>query len=310
MSHIYESVMELVGNTPLVALNHIAEECCPGVRLLAKLECRNPAGSAKDRVGLHMLKTALESGTLKPGGILIEPTSGNTGIALAAAACGRDLRVIIVMPDNMSEERKKLMRAYGAELVLTPGSEGMNGAIRKAEELRASLPGSVIAGQFVNPANPEAHYLTTGPEIWRDTDGRVDVFVAAAGTGGTVTGTARYLKEQNPAIRVVAAEPAGSPVLSGGKAGKHRIQGIGAGFIPEILDTSLLDEVIPITDQEAYDLGRELAKREGLLAGISSGAALAAAIRVAQDPEWQGKQIVVIFPDSGERYLSDPDYYL
>lgn len=301
---VYESYEALIGNTPLLALNRYGKEQGVQARLLAKLEGANPAGSAKDRVGLAMIEAAEANGTLQPGGIIVEPTSGNTGIGLAAVAVARGYRLIITMPETMSEERRKLMKAYGAELVLTEGSKGMNGAIAKAEELVQELPGAVLAGQFVNPANPAAHYATTGPEIWRDTEGMVDVFVAGVGTGGTITGVGRYLKEQNPAVTVVAVEPADSSVLSGGKAAPHGIQGIGAGFIPAILDTTVYDTVMPVALPNAVKAARSLAKSEGLLVGISSGAALWAATELARDPQYQGKNIVVLLPDSGERYLS------
>lgn len=300
----YHSVSELVGKTPLLRLSHIEQENCLNVTLLAKLECMNPAGSVKDRVALSMITDAEESGRLAPGGTIIEPTSGNTGIGIAALAASRGYRVIITMPDTMSVERQRLMKAYGAEVILTDGKLGMSGAIAKAAELSKEIPGAIVAGQFVNPANPRAHYTTTGPEIWADTDGTVDVFVAGAGTGGTVTGTGRYLKEQNPNLKVVAIEPATSAVLSGGKAGAHGLQGIGAGFIPEILDTTVIDEVMPVTDESAYEAVRALARLEGVLAGISSGAALSAAVRLAKRLESAGKTIVVLLPDTGERYLS------
>ncbi|MBQ8287652.1 MAG: cysteine synthase A [Clostridia bacterium] len=300
----YHSVSELVGKTPLLRLSHIEQENGLNVTLLAKLECMNPAGSVKDRVALSMITDAEESGRLAPGGTIIEPTSGNTGIGIAALASAKGYRVIITMPDTMSVERQRLMKAYGAEVILIDGKLGMNGAIAKADELAKEIEGAIVAGQFVNPANPRAHYTTTGPEIWADTDGTVDIFVAGAGTGGTVTGTGRYLKEQNPAVKVVAIEPATSAVLSGGKAGAHRLQGIGAGFVPVILDTSVIDEVIPITDEAAYEAVRALAKLEGVLVGISSGAALSAAVELAKHSESAGKTIVVLLPDTGERYLS------
>ena len=300
----YNSVSELVGKTPLLRLTNIEKANDLNVTLLAKLECMNPAGSVKDRVALSMITDAEESGRLAPGGTIIEPTSGNTGIGIAALAAAKGYRVIITMPDTMSVERQKLMKAYGAEVVLTDGKLGMNGAIAKAEELANEIDGAIVAGQFVNPANPAAHYATTGPEIWADTDGRVDVFVAGAGTGGTVTGTGRYLKEQNPSVKVVAIEPATSAVLSGGKAGAHGLQGIGAGFVPVILDTKVIDEVMPITDEAAYEAVRALARAEGILVGISSGAALSAALELAKRPESAGKMIVVLLPDTGERYLS------
>lgn len=300
----YHSVSELVGKTPLLRLSNIEKENALNVTLLAKLECMNPAGSVKDRVALSMITDAEKSGRLAPGGTIIEPTSGNTGIGIAALAAAKGYRVIITMPDTMSVERQRLMKAYGAEVILTDGKLGMNGAIAKADELAKEIDGAIVAGQFVNPANPLAHYQTTGPEIWTDTDGEVDVFVAGAGTGGTVTGTGRYLKEQNPAVKVVAIEPATSAVLSGGQAGAHGLQGIGAGFVPVILDTSVIDEVMPITDEAAYEAVHALARLEGVLAGISSGAALSAAVSLAKRPESAGKTIVVLLPDTGERYLS------
>ena len=301
---IYQSVSELIGNTPLLELNRLQSEYQLSARILAKLEMNNPAGSVKDRVALSMIRDAEASGRLRAGGTVIEPTSGNTGIGLAALCAAMGYRAIITMPDTMSVERQKLMRAYGAEVVLTDGKLGMNGAIAKAEELASQIDGAIVAGQFVNPANPAAHYATTGPEIWVDTDGTVDVFVAGAGTGGTVTGTGRYLKEQNPNVKVVAIEPATSAILSGGKAGAHGLQGIGAGFVPEILDTTIINEVMPITDKAAYEAVRALAKLEGVLVGISSGAALSAAVELAKRPENAGKTIVVLLPDTGERYLS------
>jgi len=304
MSHIHTSVETLIGNTPLLELTNLERELQLQARILAKLEYFNPAGSAKDRVAQAMIQDAEEKGLLKPGSVIIEPTSGNTGIGLACVAAARGYRTIIVMPDTMSMERRLLMKAYGAELVLTEGAKGMTGAIQKAEELSRELPGSFIPGQFVNPANAAAHRVTTGPEIWRDTDGQVDVFVAGVGTGGTITGTAEYLKEQNPDLRVVAVEPASSPLLSGGKAGSHGLQGIGANFIPEVLNTKIYDEVIPVTDADAYSTGRLIGRKEGVLVGISSGAALWAAIQVAQRPESKNKTIVVLLPDTGERYLT------
>ena len=309
MSKIYTSVTQLIGHTPLLELTNTEKKLGLNARILAKLEFMNPAGSAKDRVGLAMIEDAEKRGVLKPGSVIIEPTSGNTGIGLASAAAARGYRALIVMPDSMSEERVKLMKAYGAELVLTPGAEGMSGAIAKADELQKEIPGSFVAGQFVNPANPDAHYRTTGPEIWADTDGGVDIFVATAGTGGTVTGTGRYLKEQNPDIRVVAVEPASSAVLSGKAAGSHKIQGIGAGFVPEVLDTSVYDEVIAVSDEDAYAYGSSLGKTEGFLAGISAGAAVCAAVEVAKRSENAGKTIVVLLPDGGDHYLSTPGYY-
>ena len=304
MGKVYTSVEQLIGKTPLLELSHLEEELGLSARLLAKLEGLNPGGSAKDRVAMAMIDEAERAGTLKPGATIIEPTSGNTGIGLAVMAAARGYRAIIVMPDTMSVERRQLMKAYGAELVLTEGGRGMSGAIAKAEELAARIPGSFIPGQFANPANPAAHYASTGPEIWADTDGRVDVFVAGVGTGGTLTGVGRYLKEKNPAIRVVAAEPAASPLLSGGTAGPHGLQGIGANFIPQVLDREIYDEVIPVTEEDAYAMGRLLGRREGVLAGISSGAALWAAVRVAGRPENAGKTVVTLLPDTGDRYLS------
>ena len=304
MRKVYTSVEQLVGNTPLLELTHLETELGLKAKVLAKLEYLNPAGSVKDRVGLAMILDAEEQGRLQPGGTIIEPTSGNTGIGLAAVAAARGYRAIIVMPDSMSMERRLLMTAYGAELVLTEGAKGMTGAIEKAEELAGEIPNSMIAGQFDNPANPAAHYRTTGPEIWQDTDGRVDVFVAGVGTGGTITGIGRYLKEQNPAVKVVAVEPADSPLLGGGTAGPHGLQGIGANFVPPVLDTGIYDEIIPVTTQQAYETGRLLGRREGVLVGISSGAALWAALELAKRPENTGKNIVVLLPDTGDRYLS------
>ena len=306
MSKIYTSVDQLIGGTPLLELCNLEKRLSLKAKVLAKLEYLNPAGSAKDRIGLAMINAAEREGKLRPGSVIIEPTSGNTGIGLASVAAARGYRVIIVMPETMSVERRILMKAYGAELVLTEGAKGMTGAIEKAEELAASIPGSFIPGQFVNPVNAEAHYQTTGPEIWRDTDGAVDVFVAGVGTGGTITGTGRYLKEQNPAVRVVAVEPKTSAVLSGGKAGPHGLQGIGAGFVPEVLDTGVYDEIIPVENEEAYAAGRLLGKCEGVVVGISSGAALHAAIELAKREENAGKTIVVLLPDTGDRYLSTP----
>ena len=304
MRNIYTSADQLIGNTPLLELCQIEKNHSLSARLFAKLEYLNPAGSAKDRVAKAMLDDAEARGLLKPGSVIIEPTSGNTGIGLACVAASRGYRVIIVMPDTMSMERCQLIKAYGAELVLTDGSRGMAAAIEKAGELAKEYPDSFIPGQFVNPANAAAHYATTGPEIWQDTDGQIDLFVAGVGTGGTITGTGRYLKEQNPTIRVVGIEPATSAILSGGSAGPHGLQGIGAGFIPEVLDTSVYDEIIPVTDEDAYAAGRDLGRREGVLVGISSGAALWAAIEVAKRPENTGKTIVVLLPDTGDRYLS------
>jgi len=304
MSHIYTSVDQLIGHTPLLELTNIEKEYDLPARLIAKVESFNPAGSIKDRVALSMIQTAEAEGRLKPGAVIIEPTSGNTGIGLCAVAAARGYRAIIVMPDTMSVERQMLMKAYGAELVLTDGKGGMAAAIAKADELAAEIPGAIVAGQFVNPANPAAHEATTGPEIWDDTDGEVDILVCGVGTGGTITGTGRYLKAQKPALKVVGMEPAGSAVLSGGKAGPHGLQGIGAGFIPAVLDVSVMDEIITVTEEEAYAAGRLLARREGVLAGISSGAALHAAIQVAARPENTGKTVVVLLPDTGDRYLS------
>ena len=304
--NIYHSLSELVGGTPLLEVSGFARARSLDATVLAKLECCNPAGSAKDRVALQMIREAEEAGLLSPGGTIIEPTSGNTGIGLAAMGIARGYRVILTMPDSMSAERRALLQAYGAQLVLTPGTQGMSGAIAKAEELAAQLPGSWIAGQFENGANPRAHYLTTGPEIWRDTDGRVDIFVAGAGTGGTLSGTGRYLKEQNPAVRIVAVEPASSPLLTEGRAGPHGLQGIGANFVPKNLDLSLIDEIIPVTEADAYAAGRLLARTEGLLCGITAGAALHAAAELAKRPENRGKVIVALLPDTGDRYLSTP----
>lgn len=300
MAKIYSDITELIGGTPLLRLSRFA----PGMNLLAKLERQNPAGSAKDRVALSMLRAAEAEGRLEKGGMVIEPTSGNTGIGLAALAAVLGYRAVIVMPDSMSPERIKLIAAYGAEVVLTPGAEGMAGAVAKADEISAANPGSIVAGQFSNPANPRAHYETTGPEIWRDTDGDIAAFVAGAGTGGTITGVGRYLKEQDPSIRIVAMEPASSPLLTRGYAGPHAIQGIGANFVPEALDTSVYDEVVTVTDEDALAAMRELAVKEGLFCGVSSGAAAFAARELAQRPEFQGKNIVCLLPDTGERYLS------
>ena len=303
---IYHSIDALVGNTPLLQLERYGAYRKLNATILAKLECCNIAGSAKDRVALEMLRQAEESGALQRGGTIIEPTSGNTGIGLAAMAVSRGYRVILTMPASMSEERKTLLRAYGAELVLTDAEGGMSAAIEKAEELHRTIPNSFIAGQFENPANPAAHYKTTGPEIWRDSDGLVDIFVAGVGTGGTISGVARYLKEKNPNVRIVAVEPAASPLLSGGKAGPHGLQGIGANFVPKNYDASLVDEIIPITETEAYNAARLLARTEGVLVGITSGAALRAADMLAQRPENHGKTIVALLPDDGGRYLSTP----
>ena len=308
MADIYTSVDQLVGKTPLLELTNLERQFDLKARLLAKLEYFNPAGSAKDRVARYILDDAEEKGILTKDSVIVEPTSGNTGIGLAAFAAARGYRLIIVMPDSMSAERRLLMTAYGAELILTDGARGMGGAIAKAEELVKEIPGAFLAGQFVNPANPRAHFETTGPEIWEDTDGAVDYFVAGVGTGGTITGTGRYLKSRNARIQVVAVEPSDSPVLSGGKGGAHKLQGIGAGFIPEILDTTVYDEVIPVTSEDAFETGRLLGKKEGVLVGISSGAALWAAIEVAKRPENEGKTVVVLLPDTGDRYLSTEMY--
>ena len=306
MGKIYSGADALIGGTPLLELNNIKKALALNCRILAKLESFNPAGSAKDRVAKSILDEGEKAGVINENTVIIEPTSGNTGIGLAALCAVRGYKCIIVMPENMSEERKMLISAYGASLVLTPSSEGMDGAINKANALLKEIPNSIIAGQFTNPANPKTHYDTTGREIYEDTDGCVDIFVCGVGTGGTVTGTGRYLKTQNPAIRVVGMEPAGSAILSGGKAGPHGLQGIGAGFIPEVLDVAILDEVVTVTEEEAYAAGRLLARREGILAGISSGAALHAAIQVASRPENTGKTLVVLLPDTGDRYLSTP----
>lgn len=306
MSHIYTASEELIGRTPLMELCRMERAHNLHARLLAKLECFNPGGSAKDRVAKAMLDDAEARGLLKPGATIIEPTSGNTGIGLAAVAAARGYRAIIVMPDTMSLERQKLMTGYGAELVLTPGAEGMLGSIRKAQELAASIPGSFIPDQFNNPANAQAHFNTTGPEIWTDTDGHVDIFVAGVGTGGTITGVGRYLKQQNPDVKIVSVEPAASPLLSGGKAGPHGLQGIGANFIPTVLDQSIPDEIMPVWEEDAYAAARELGRLEGLLVGITSGAALFAAKTLAAKPENAGKTIVALLPDTGERYLSTP----
>ena len=306
MSRIYTSADQLIGRTPLLELVRIEKEDGLRARVLAKLECFNPAGSAKDRVALAMIDDAENRGLLRPGSVIIEPTSGNTGIGLASVAAARGYRVIIVMPDTMSMERRLLMKAYGAELVLSDGAGGMSEAIARAEALAAEIPGSFIPGQFVNPANAAAHQRSTGPEIWEDTDGGVDIFVAGVGTGGTITGAGRYLKSRNPLVKVVAAEPAGSPVLSGGKAGSHGLQGIGAGFIPDVLDTGIYDEVITVTEADAYAAGRRVGRREGILVGISSGAAVWAALELARRPENEGKTIVALLPDDGSRYLSTP----
>ena len=304
MAHIYTSIDQLVGHTPLLELCNIEKDL--DVRILAKLESFNPGGSVKDRVALNMINDAENKGLLQPGGTIIEPTSGNTGIGLAAIGTARGYRVIIVMPDSMSMERRLLMGAYGAELVLTDGARGMTGAIEKAEELKATIPGSMIAGQFDNPANPAAHKASTAPEIWEDTDGDIDIFVAGVGTGGSLTGIGSYLKEKNPNIQVIAVEPAASALLSGGKAGPHGLQGIGANFIPSVLDTSVYDKIVTVTEEQAYTAGRLLGKAEGILAGISSGAALHAAVELGKLPENKGKTIVVLLPDTGDRYLSTP----
>ena len=298
------SVTGLIGRTPLLELRRYGAAQDLPATVLAKLECMNPAGSAKDRVAARMIAQAEAEGRLSPGGTIIEPTSGNTGIGLAAVGAARGYRVILTMPDTMSVERRSLIAAYGAEIVLTPGAEGMSGAVAKAEELRQSIPGSIIAGQFDNPANPAAHFDTTGPEIWVDTDGAVDIFVAGIGTGGTITGVGRYLKSKNPAVRVVGVEPATSAVLSGGAPGRHDLQGLGAGFVPKVLDTAVYDEILPVADEEAYAAGRRLGREEGVLAGISAGAAVHAAILLARRPENKGKTIVTLLPDTGDRYLS------
>lgn len=304
MSRVFKSVGELVGNTPLLELSHIEKEYDLQAKVLAKLEYFNPAGSVKDRVARAIIDDAESKGLLKHGATIIEATSGNTGIGLACVGCARGYKVVIVMPETMSVERRKLMLAYGASLVLTDGAKGMKGAIDKANELHEQIDGSILAGQFVNPANPKAHYETTAPEIWRDTDGNVDVFVAGVGTGGTITGVGRYLKEKNPNVKIVAVESFSSPVLSKGVSGAHKIQGIGAGFVPDVLDTSVYDEVIAVKDEDAFETAREVGKKEGVLVGISSGAALFGALQVAKRPEYAGKNIVVLLPDTGDRYLS------
>ncbi|MDD7001238.1 MAG: cysteine synthase A [Oscillospiraceae bacterium] len=306
MSKIYTSADQLIGGTPLLELSHIEKAEKLEAKLLAKLEYLNPAGSVKDRIAKAILDDAEASGKLGRDSVIIEPTSGNTGIGLASVAAARGYRIIIVMPETMSVERRQLMKAYGAELVLSDGAKGMKGAIAKAEEIAAQTPNSFIAGQFVNPANPKAHYETTGPEIWADTDGEVDIFVAGVGTGGTLTGTGKFLKERKPSVKVVAVEPASSPVLSKGSAGAHKIQGIGAGFVPEVLDTTVYDEVIPVADNDAFSTGRLVGRSEGVLVGISSGAAVWAGIELAKRPENKGKTIVVLLPDTGDRYLSTP----
>jgi cysteine synthase A len=304
MSHIYTSADQLIGHTPLLELTHLEKEYDLKARVLAKLEYLNPAGSVKDRIAKAMIDDAEQRGLLKKGSVLIEPTSGNTGIGLASVAAARGYRIIIVMPETMSVERRQLMKAYGAELVLTEGAKGMKGAIAKADELAKQIPGGFVPGQFVNPANPRAHFETTGPEIWADTDGKVDWFVAGVGTGGTVTGVGRYLKSQNAAVKVAAVEPDSSPVLSGGASGPHKIQGIGAGFVPDVLDTKVYDEVIRVTNEDAFELGRKVGRSEGVLVGISSGAAVWAAVELARRPENAGKTIVALLPDTGDRYLS------
>ena len=306
MSKIYKSLTELIGGTPLLELTQFEKDYQLEATMLAKLEYFNPAGSVKDRVAKSILDDAEQSGKLKPGGTIIEPTSGNTGIGLAAVAGGRGYKLIITMPETMSVERRMLMKAYGAELVLTDGKKGMSGAIEKADELHREIPGSLIAGQFTNPANPKAHFETTGPEIYEDTDGKVDIFVAGVGTGGTVSGVGKYLKSKNPDVKVVAVEPATSPVLTKGKSGAHGIQGIGAGFVPDTLDTSVYDEVIAVEDADAYKFSRAVTASDGLLVGISAGAAICAGVQLARRPENKGKTIVVLLPDSGERYLSTP----
>ena len=306
MSNIYTSADQLIGRTPLLELTHIEKAHDLKTKIVAKLEYFNPAGSVKDRIAKAMIDDAEAKGLLKAGSVIIEPTSGNTGIGLASVAAARGYRVIIVMPETMSVERRQLMKAYGAELVLTEGAKGMKGAIAKADELAKEIPNSFVAGQFVNPANPKAHYETTGPEIWQDTDGKVDFFVAGVGTGGTITGVGKFLKEKNPAVKVVAVEPKTSAVLSTGIAGSHKIQGIGAGFVPDVLDTKIYDEIIPVDNDDAFAVGKEIGHREGVLVGISSGAALWAAIELAKRPENAGKTIVVLLPDTGDRYLSTP----
>ena len=306
MSHIHTSADQLIGKTPLLELTHIEKEYALEAKILAKLEYFNPAGSVKDRIAKGMIDDAEAKGLLKPGSVIIEPTSGNTGIGLASVAAARGYRIIIVMPETMSVERRQLMKAYGAELVLTEGAKGMKGAIAKADELAKEIPNSFIPGQFVNPANPAVHKATTGPEIWEDTDGAVDIFVAGVGTGGTVTGVGEYLKEQNPNVKVVAVEPAASPVLSKGIAGSHKIQGIGAGFVPDVLNTTVYDEILPVENEDAFAVGKQIGRSEGVLVGISSGAAVWAAIELAKRPENKGKTIVALLPDTGDRYLSTP----
>ena len=304
MSKIYTSADQLIGHTPLLELTHLEKAEGLKTKILAKLEYFNPAGSVKDRVAKAMIDDAEAKGLLKEGAVIIEPTSGNTGIGLAAVAAARGYRTIIVMPETMSVERRQLMKAYGAELVLTEGAKGMSGAIAKAEQLAKEIPGGFVAGQFVNPANPEAHRQTTGPEIWEDTDGKVDIFVAGVGTGGTITGVGEYLKSKNPNVKIVAVEPAGSPVLSGGKPGPHKLQGIGAGFVPQVLNTSVYDEIIPVENEDAFQTSRRIGSTEGVLVGISSGAAAWAALQLAKRPENEGKTIVALLPDTGDRYLS------
>ncbi|KAF5059974.1 cysteine synthase A [Oscillibacter ruminantium] len=306
MSQIYTSADQLIGKTPLLELVHIEKDEGLEARILGKLEYFNPAGSVKDRIAKAMIDDAEEKGLLKPGSVIIEPTSGNTGIGLASVAAARGYRIIIVMPETMSVERRQLMKAYGAELVLTEGAKGMKGAIAKAEELAKEIPGGFIPGQFVNPSNPAAHRATTGPEIWEDTDGKVDIFIAGVGTGGTITGVGAYLKEQDPHVEIVAVEPAASPILSKGTAGSHKIQGIGAGFVPDVLDTKIYDEIIPVENEDAFAVGKKIGKSEGVLVGISSGAAVWAAIELAKRPENRGKTIVALLPDTGDRYLSTP----
>lgn len=307
--NVYRSIEELIGNTPLLQLKGFEGKHKLNAKIFAKLEFLNPAGSVKDRIALNMIDEAEKSGRLKPGSVIIEPTSGNTGIGLAMVGCAKGYRVIITMPDTMSKERIMLIKAYGAEVVLTEGSKGMDGAIKKAEQLLDEIPNSIIAGQFINPDNPATHYDTTGPEIFKATDGLVDILVSCVGTGGTITGTGKYLKEQKSNIKVVAVEPENSAVLSGGQKGSHKIQGIGAGFIPQTLDVGIIDEIVPVSDEEAYSYGTEVASSDGILVGISSGAALAAAKKIAENPENKSKNIVVILPDSGSRYLSVPDYF-
>ena len=306
MSNIYTSADQLIGKTPLLELTHIEKELQLKARILAKLESFNPAGSVKDRIAKKMIDDAEAAGQLKPGSVIIEPTSGNTGIGLASVAAARGYRIIIVMPETMSVERRQLMKAYGAELVLTEGAKGMKGAIAKADELAKQIPNSFVPGQFVNPSNPKAHIETTGPEIYTDTDGKVDYFVAGVGTGGTITGVGQYLKDKVPSVKVVAVEPASSPVLSQGVAGAHKIQGIGAGFVPDVLDTRIYDEILPISNEDAFAAGKLVGRKEGVLVGISSGAALHASVELAKRPENAGKTIVVLFPDTGDRYLSTP----